>query len=126
MIAGLPGTGIGGLFYLLSTVLMPFREFYLTCQGKSSIKQWKVVGLQMSLAFGVVVSFWITGTVLGHVLPVSARLKLHGAHWFNIFYIKAFMISVGVLFGVLLAVEIVGLFYYNMVLKRCLSKVKKL
>ncbi|MFI5206050.1 MAG: hypothetical protein ACHQVK_03845 [Candidatus Paceibacterales bacterium] len=120
MIAGLPGTGIGGLFYLLSTLLMPFREFYLTCRGKSSIKQWKVVGLQMSLALGVVGSFWMTGTVLGNILPVSARLNLHKSHWLNIFYIKAFVVSIGVLFGVLFAVEIVGLLFFRLMPKKSL------
>jgi hypothetical protein len=125
MIAGLPGTGIGGLFYLLSTVLMPFREIYLTCRGRSSVKQWKQVGLQMSLALGVVVSFWITGLSLAHVVPLSARLDLHGSNWRHVLYIKAFIISIGVLFGVLLAVEIFGLLNHILVPKRNVERTGK-
>jgi hypothetical protein len=118
MIAGLPGTGIGGLFYLLSTLLMPFRELYLTCRGKSNVKQWKVVGLQMSLALGVVISFWLTGLMIGQFLPSSMKLHWHRAHSSNVLYVKAFIISVGVLFSVLLAVEIIGLLFYIFVSRR--------
>lgn len=43
MIAGLPGTGIGGLYYLLLVVLMPLRELYFWICGRSSRPRWRVI-----------------------------------------------------------------------------------
>ena len=109
MIAGLPGTGIGGLFYLISALLMPVREIYLTCRGKSNRKQWAVVALQLSLALGVIGGFWATGWVLGRILGV-AKINLNGSHGMtNILCVKPFVISICVLSGVLLGIEMIGL-----------------
>ena len=52
--AGLPGTGIGGFFYLMMAFLMPFMELWQTIQGKSSWKRWKLVIRQVIIASGVI------------------------------------------------------------------------
>lgn len=54
MKAGLPGVGIGGLFYVLLVAWMPFREVWLTLQGRSSARRWRrrVAG-QVGLAAGI-------------------------------------------------------------------------
>src|SRR3989304_8544024 len=52
--AGMPGTGIGGFFYLLLAFLMPFAELHRTIVGKSSWKRWKLVIRQVTIATGVV------------------------------------------------------------------------
>lgn len=44
MVAGLPGTGIGGLFYLALVVWLPLRELVLTCRGHSSPARWRAIG----------------------------------------------------------------------------------
>ena len=41
--AGIPGTGMATLFYLISAVLMPLRELVLTLQGRSSWARWRLV-----------------------------------------------------------------------------------
>ncbi len=46
MVVGVPGTGIGGLFYLLAAALMPVREAWLLARGKSSWARWRFIGRQ--------------------------------------------------------------------------------
>ena len=61
MTAGLPGTGIGSLFYVLLTVWMPFRELFALAQGRSSWKRWGFIGWQWAMLAAIIVSvfyFW--------------------------------------------------------------------
>jgi len=67
MTAGLPGTGLGGLLYVLLALLMPVRELYLTARGRSSRERWSVVGRQALMALAVV-------AVLVGTAAVAARL----------------------------------------------------
>ena len=64
MTAGLPGTGIGGIFYLLSAFLMPFVEIVNTLRGRSSLRRWRVVAQQFGILLGIASAFWGTGWVL--------------------------------------------------------------
>ncbi|MCC7406988.1 MAG: hypothetical protein IT442_02885 [Phycisphaeraceae bacterium] len=59
MAAGLPSTGIGGIFYLLLVLWMPLRELQMTIQGRSSLARWRgiamhwfVVGCMIGMIFG--------------------------------------------------------------------------
>jgi len=63
MIAGLPGVGIGGLFYLLCALLMPFVELGRTVTGRSSLAAWRRVGGQFVMALAMVAA--ITGVIWG-------------------------------------------------------------
>jgi hypothetical protein len=58
MTAGLPGAGIGGLFYFCLVFLMPVRELYLTARGRSSLARWKAVLFQCTIVFGIFASLW--------------------------------------------------------------------
>lgn len=51
--AGLPGTGIGGFFYILLAIIMPFCELYLSLLGRSSWVRWKLVLKQLFIAGGI-------------------------------------------------------------------------
>ena len=51
--AGLPGTGLGGFFYILMALIMPFYELYLTLLGRSSWARWKLVIYQLFIAAGI-------------------------------------------------------------------------
>jgi hypothetical protein len=72
MTPGMPGAGIGGIFYLLSAVLMPFRELYRTLRGRSSRARWLGVGRQVGLASMIGGSVWATGWFLGLLLRPRA------------------------------------------------------
>lgn len=56
MKVGLPGVGIGGVFYILLVAWMPVREVWLTLQGRSSLRRWRLVGLQSALAVTIVLA----------------------------------------------------------------------
>jgi hypothetical protein len=71
MIAGLPGTGSGGFFYLLTALWMPFRETGRALRGQSSGERWSVIGLQGAIALGVIASAWTTGWLLALAIPPS-------------------------------------------------------
>ncbi len=54
MSAGIPGIGLGGLFFVISALLMLVFEIVRTLQGRSSAERWRVVGYQSGLAAGIV------------------------------------------------------------------------
>jgi len=60
MTAGLPGSGIGGLYYLALVVVMPFREIWLTLRGRSSAARWRFVARSLGLAVGIVLALYGT------------------------------------------------------------------
>ena len=68
MTAGLPGTGIGGVFYLVSALFMPFVELFRTLRGESSIARWILVLRQLSMAGAIMTGMWLMGLFLGVVL----------------------------------------------------------
>ena len=53
MTAGLPGTGLGGLLYLLLVAWMPFRELWMVMTGRSTGRRWKAVGLMVAMAAAI-------------------------------------------------------------------------
>lgn len=58
MTVGLPGTGIGGIFYLLLAVCMPAREFIRTLKGNTNLKRWGFITLQLLFVAGVISAMW--------------------------------------------------------------------
>jgi hypothetical protein len=75
--AGLPGTGIGGFFYLLMAGLMPFWELYLTLTGRSSWARWKLVFRQLFIAGGILVGIeaaaWMAQRIF-HIQPPTVQV----------------------------------------------------
>jgi hypothetical protein len=65
MTAGLPGFGLGGVFFIISALLAPFRELMMTARGGSSRARWASVGRQLLIA-------------LAMISAVSAMLGLFG------------------------------------------------
>ena len=60
MSAGLPGLGLGGLFFVLSALLAPFVELIRTTRGRSSIAAWRAVGRQFALALTMIAAVELT------------------------------------------------------------------
>lgn len=118
MFAGLPGIGVGTLYYVLMAFWMPLREMGRVVQGTSTIENWKLILRQMFYAVGIIVTvmfaervlLWVMGDK--HVKPLSPATWLHGelgAHASGSILAVPIMASVMLLFGVLLAVEILRL-----------------
>ena len=68
MTAGLPGTGIGGIFYLLLAVAMPICEIFRSFKGKTNFKRWCIIALQLSFVTGIFVTMWGEIWVLNHFI----------------------------------------------------------
>lgn len=80
MTVGLPGTGIGGLFYLLTAFLMPVRELGLTLRGRSTFARWRAVVLQVALAGGILGGLWLTAWSLNRLCPREVHTALQASH----------------------------------------------
>ena len=111
MVAGLPGTGIGGMFYLLSAFLMPFKELIKTLRGHSNKRRWKLVGSQTGLALGIMGGFWITGLLLDFMLRGVMQNNIHTLPHFltKIFMVKSLALSIITLSSVLIGMEMVDI-----------------
>jgi hypothetical protein len=54
MPAGLPGTGVGGLFLILSALLMSLVELRRRMRRRTGLARWRLVGRHTGLAAGIV------------------------------------------------------------------------
>lgn len=73
MIAGLPGTGIGGMYYLLASGWMLLREGWLKLNKRQDLSRSKIVGRQMLLALLIVGGMWVTGELVGRLLLLLSQ-----------------------------------------------------
>jgi len=65
MIVGLPGTGLGGVYYALLILLMPFRELWLRGRRGSwrfILRLWLLLGL---IVAGLALKVWVVKLLLG-------------------------------------------------------------
>lgn len=56
MSAGLPGLGLGGLFFILSALAAPFPELWRTARGRSSLAAWRGILRQLAQALTMIVA----------------------------------------------------------------------
>ena len=110
MSPGLPGTGIGGLFYILSALWMPACELWRRRRGDAPAR-WSLVGKQFGIAIGIVASmtgvFWALDAV-----PMLQHIAAHAAGGHHATWslrLSALMVTSGALSTVLGAVQLVRL-----------------
>ncbi|MBI4545479.1 MAG: tetratricopeptide repeat protein, partial [Gemmatimonadetes bacterium] len=116
MSVGLPGAGIGGVFYLVSALVMPVREAGRALRGDVAAHRWRVVLRQVGMAAGVIAAIWAVGWLLGVVLgprPAAASLGSLGsagagapAEVRNVLRMAALIFTFGTLAAVLIAVQV--------------------
>lgn len=114
MIAGIPGTGIGGIYYILLALMMPVKETCRLCVRRSSTERWLQVAAQTGNALGILISAWLTGWLLIRTFDL---LKLYGLGSqsqamntiTNIMSVSTFHIALVVLGSVILSVHILRL-----------------
>lgn len=68
MTVGIPGTGLGGLFYFLLVALMPFCEVVHTLRGRSSLERWSRVGFHLLVLAAMLSVLWGEAWILDHAL----------------------------------------------------------
>jgi len=124
MTAGLPGTGIGGVFYILSALFMPFAEIVITLRGKSSIKRWMLVLRQLTIAACIFAGMWLLGLLAGisfdmfkaaQPIVSGVTLNMHThimetAFHINIFHIAPILMSIATLTTILVLTNVLRLF----------------
>jgi tetratricopeptide (TPR) repeat protein len=113
MTPGIPGTGIGGLFYMFSALALPLREGYRRVSRGVAAVRWRVIALQQLLAGGILGGMWTTGWLLG-LLVSTARAHFitttaTPAH--NVWRTATFALCLATLIFVLASVELMGLWY---------------
>lgn len=108
MTAGLPGTGIGGLFYLLLVFWMPCREIYLLCCGKSSMQRWRAIGFFLAMTAAIIVTTWGEAWILSKAVMSIAQKIGHPLAQGQAYHLLAgtsIIMSLGSLTAVLLTVQ---------------------
>jgi len=114
MTVGVPGTGIGGMFYLVSALAMPLRQAYRSLRRRPSSGKWRVVAGQTAMALAILAAIWVTGWLLGIAITASAAIVrpphlLAGAHPGSVLRTAALVLSAATLAAVLLGVELLRL-----------------
>ncbi|HXJ29724.1 MAG TPA: tetratricopeptide repeat protein [Gemmatimonadales bacterium] len=111
MTPGIPGTGIGGLFYMFSAAALPLREGYRRVWKGVATARWRVIALQQLLAAGILGGMWTTGWLLGVLVGTARTHILAGpatvSH--NVWRTATFAISLATLIAVVCTVELMGL-----------------
>jgi hypothetical protein len=65
MSAGIPGLGLGGLFFVICALLAPFWELAQTVRGRSSAARWAQTLRQFALAVAMVGAFELARRAIG-------------------------------------------------------------
>jgi hypothetical protein len=73
MSAGLPGLGLGGLFFIFSALLAPFRELWRTIRGRSRPGGWGAVARQFAQAATMVIAIDLTLRLIYAGLSLAGR-----------------------------------------------------
>ena len=81
MFAGLPGIGVGTLFYVLMALWMPVREIPRVIQGTSSRQTWAIIVRQLFYAVSIIVTVMFAERVLLALLGVSQVKPFSPATW---------------------------------------------
>ena len=117
MTVGVPGTGIGGMFYLVSALAMPLRQAYRSLRRRPSAG-WRIVAGQTAMAGAILAAIWVTGWLVGIAITASAAIVrpphlLAGAHPGNVLRTAALVLSAATLAAVLLGVELLRLWVHR-------------
>ena len=110
MTPGVPGAGIGGLFYLASTLLLPFRSLARRLRGQPDSLTARQAMYTLAIAGGVIAALVATGWVLALLVPAEVlRVASAGSGSVRartVLPVATFATAVGTLLTVLAAVEI--------------------
>lgn len=111
MTVGLPGAGIGGLFYLAATLLLPIRSLLDRVRQRTPALSWRRQWHSVLIALGIIGGLWLTGWLLALVIPAARLAAGAGGHGSSMasrtaIPLATFGLGVGTLLAVLLAVEV--------------------
>lgn len=113
MTAGIPGVGIGGIFYIASALLMPMRSLVAVARGRPDEARWALALRQAGIAAAILATLWVTGIVLGWIItsfiPQGAAIVSDGSGGTEVRSVVkagALLLSLGTLSVVLALVQV--------------------
>ncbi len=116
MTVGMPGTGIGGLFYLASALWMPLREGLRAVgrRARPRPRRLRLALRQGAIGVGALAAIWTAGWLVGVLIRVSAASGVAAAGprsdaLSHAVPASAALLTIGTLAGVLLGVELLRL-----------------
>jgi flagellar biosynthesis protein FlhB len=83
MFAGLPGIGVGTLFYVLTALWMPVKELGRVLRGDFSAARWRLVITQLCFALSIIASIAIADRVLAIALADRSVSNINPARIVN-------------------------------------------
>ena len=83
MFAGLPGIGVGTLYYVLVALWMPVREFGRLLRGDFNAARWRVAIVQFCFACSIIASIAVADRVLGMILSDGSVRSVNPARLIN-------------------------------------------
>ena len=111
MNAGIPGSGIGGIFYLAGALVLPFRTLHRHMRG-APVK-WAPVLQKAALALAVLAGLWLSGKLLGILvgeLLDPADVRAAGtAPQGNLVRLDSMLVGLGTLCVVIATVQVARL-----------------
>jgi hypothetical protein len=76
MNVGLPGAGIGGLYYLICTAVMPFKEIFLTLTKPKHQFRYRLVFTQFSISSAIIIGFIAIYQLVSILFESNLLLKI--------------------------------------------------
>ncbi len=96
--AGIPGTGMATLFYVLSVFAMPLREIVPTVRGRSSWARWGLIARHLLIALAMTAAVYGTFRYLpGALLPPDATIGGVSALAVTVLLFVAYLVVVNLL-----------------------------
>jgi hypothetical protein len=115
MTPGIPGSGIGGLFYVCCALVLTVRDGWRRVRGQPRIGESRDVAQLALLAVGIGLGIWIAGWLVGLIIaPDLAHTSRPGARALfgnnvqvqNALRVAALVVGAGTLALVMLGVEL--------------------
>ena len=112
MIAGLPGTGIGGIFYLLLAIWMPIRQIWTESVKKTRPKGWKRITQHLFMTLCIIAGMTVTGLILGYIISniVKNSVTSVSQKVVNVLHVTPFIISIATLIFVFILIHLTRVF----------------
>ena len=117
---GLPGAGIGGLYYLTCAAIMPIKELLLTLKNPEHKFRSRLVATQLGIATGIVAGFVLIYQLASHFIGFGISITVPERSDMAFFYsLLPLAVSYGLLMVLLLLVELCAFITkQNMLAKR--------
>ena len=115
MTAGIPGAGIGGVFYILTSLVAPLRTAVRWLYGdRPSKREWHLSMRHAALAATILAAIWLAGWLLGAALiggqaVTQADGGITRAVTASIIGKAMVYVTLGTLAGVVIGVEVLRL-----------------